>query len=144
GTFIADAKRVTQVLFNLIANAINYTRAGSRVRVSCARQGDDVVLSVSDEGPGIAPELQKMIFERFESHGEGAGQRGAGLGLAVVKSLVELHGGEVRLDSRPGQGTTVTCVFPISPDVARSRPHRPQPAEEPLPRDKDSAARADG
>lgn len=144
GTFIADAKRVTQVLFNLLANAVAYTRAGSRVRVGCARAGDDVLLSVADEGPGIAPELQKMIFERFESHGEGAGQRGAGLGLSIVKSLVELHGGEVRLDSRPGQGTTVTCVFPISPDVAKSRPRRPPAAKDALPGEADRAARADG
>jgi signal transduction histidine kinase len=108
------------------------------------RRGDDVLLSVADEGPGIAPELQKMIFERFESRGEGAGQRGAGLGLSIVKSLVELHGGEVRLDSRPGQGTTVTCLFPISPDVAKSRPHRPQAAEEARPDNQDRAARADG
>jgi len=114
------------------------------VRVSCLRRGDDVLLSVADEGPGIAPELQKMIFERFESHGEGAGQRGAGLGLSIVKSLVELHGGEVRLDSQPGQGTTVTCVFPISPDVARSRPQRPQLIEQERPGEEDKAARADG
>lgn len=144
GTFIADAKRVTQVLFNLLANAITYARAGSRVRVACTRRGDDVLLSVTDAGAGIAPELQTMIFERFESLGEGVGQRGAGLGLSIVKSLVELHGGEVRLDSQPGKGTTVTCVFPISPDVAKSRRHRSQAAQDAWTVEQDRAARADG
>lgn len=121
GTFIADGKRITQILFNLIANAIAHSPPGGRVRVACAREGDEVILSVADQGPGIAPELGDTIFERFESHAADGGQRGAGLGLAIVRSLVGLHGGEVRYVSSPGRGTTFTCLFPISPDVAARR-----------------------
>lgn len=121
GTFVADGKRITQILFNLLANAITHSPAGSRVRIACERRGDDILLSISDQGPGIAPELRDIIFERFESHAAAGGQRGAGLGLAIVKSLVELHGGEVRIESAPGKGTAVTCIFPVSPDVADMR-----------------------
>jgi signal transduction histidine kinase len=121
GTFLADGKRITQVLFNLLANAITYSQPGGRIAVSCTRKDDDVLIEVSDQGRGISPEKQALVFERFESEAPGSGQRGAGLGLSLVKSLVELHGGEVRLHSTPGEGTTITCVFPISPEAAGRR-----------------------
>lgn len=121
GTFLADGKRITQVLFNLLANAITYSQPGGRITVSCARKDDDVLLEVSDQGRGISPEKQALVFERFESEAPGSGQRGAGLGLSLVKSLVELHGGEVRLESVPKKGTTIICVFPISPEAAARR-----------------------
>jgi signal transduction histidine kinase len=73
-----------------------------------------VVFSVSDEGPGIPVEIKDRIFERFETHPLGSQHRGAGLGLSIVRSFVELHGGTVILDSDQGRGTTVICAFPTN------------------------------
>ncbi|HXK53326.1 MAG TPA: ATP-binding protein [Hyphomicrobiales bacterium] len=121
GTFLADGKRLTQILFNLVSNAISHSNPGGSISVTCSREDDEVRLEVADQGRGIPPEMQEVVFERFESLAPGAGQRGAGLGLSLVKSLVELHGGEVQLRSVPGQGTTITCIFPISPQAAARR-----------------------
>ena len=77
------------------------------------RDGDTMVLWVSDTGKGIEPEFQKQVFERFQARPTGGGHRGPGLGLAIVKSFVELHGGQVSLLSKVNKGTTVICRFPI-------------------------------
>jgi signal transduction histidine kinase len=71
-----------------------------------------MVFSVQDEGVGIPKEEQRRVFERFESRSQGSKHRGAGLGLSIVKSLVELHGGDMTLDSEPGRGTRITVRFP--------------------------------
>lgn len=71
-----------------------------------------MVFSVEDQGVGIPKEQQRRIFERFESRSQGSKHRGAGLGLSIVKSLVDLHGGDMMLDSEPGRGTKVTVRFP--------------------------------
>jgi signal transduction histidine kinase len=113
GTFEGDPKRVRQVLFNLLANAIGFSKPGVAVRVAARREGDDVVFRVADQGAGIAPEMIDKVFDRFESHSAGAHHRGVGLGLSIVRSLVELHGGSVSLQSAPGEGTVVTCRFPV-------------------------------
>lgn len=118
GRFVADAKRVRQVLFNLLSNAIGFSESGQTVTVSARREGEEVVFSVSDSGRGIAPEVRSRVFDRFESHTLGSGHRGVGLGLSIVRSFVELHGGTVSLDSTPGRGTTVTCRFPRVPNRA--------------------------
>ena len=111
---VADAKRVRQVLFNLLSNAIGFSRSGQTVTVTAERRGGDVVLSVRDEGRGIPPELIKRVFDRFESHTKGSAHHGVGLGLSIVRTFVELHGGEVDIKSAAGQGTVVTCTFPAS------------------------------
>src|SRR5690606_4512565 len=118
GRFVADAKRVRQVLFNLLSNAIGFSESGQTVTVSARREGEEVVFSVSDSGRGIAPEVRSRVFDRFESHTLGSGHRGVGLGLSIVRSFVELHGGTVSLYSTPGRGTTVTCRFPRVPNRA--------------------------
>jgi len=82
------------------------------VRLKVERQGSEVVFTVADEGRGIPAELKDRVFDRFESHTAGARHRGLGLGLSIVRSFVELHGGRVWLDSTPGRGTSVTCTFP--------------------------------
>jgi signal transduction histidine kinase len=112
---VADEDRVKQVLYNLLSNAIGFSEPGDRVRLACERVGAMIEFSVEDEGPGIPEEQQKRVFERFESRARGSKHRGAGLGLALVKSLVELHGGEVSLRSEPGRGTRVSVRFPESP-----------------------------
>ena len=112
GSFIGDERRVVQVLFNLLANAVGFSPADSTVVVSAERSDHSVVFSVTDSGPGIPPEVKDKVFEWFESHSQGSRHRGAGLGLSLVRSFVELHGGKVRMDSVVGRGTTVTCDFP--------------------------------
>ena len=112
GAFVGDKKRVRQVLFNLLSNAIGFSSSGQTVRLKVERQGSEVVFTVADEGRGIPAELKDRVFDRFESHTAGARHRGLGLGLSIVRSFVELHGGRVWLDSTPGRGTSVTCTFP--------------------------------
>ncbi|HEX6101678.1 MAG TPA: ATP-binding protein [Alphaproteobacteria bacterium] len=112
GAVHADERRLKQALYNLISNAVKFTPEGGRISLTVAREGADVVMTVADTGVGIAPEDQARVFNKFE-RGQGAhSQIGAGLGLALVKSLIELHGGRVELKSAPGEGTSVTCRIP--------------------------------
>jgi signal transduction histidine kinase len=115
GAFMADERRLRQILFNLLSNAVGFSPAGGTVRLRAARQTDAVTFSVTDQGPGIPPEMKHRIFERFESHPLGSQHRGAGLGLSIVRSFAQLHGGSVAIESEPGCGTTITCIFPIQP-----------------------------
>jgi two-component system OmpR family sensor kinase len=99
-----DAARLHQVLANLLANARTHTPPGTKVTTALTVDGDDAVLSVVDDGPGIAPEAQPEVFERFV-RGDSSRSRAAGstgLGLAIVAAVVDAHGGTVELDSRPG------------------------------------------
>jgi signal transduction histidine kinase len=112
GPLRADAKRLRQILFNLLSNAIGFSQPGQTIRVSAGRIGGEIRITVADEGRGIPAEVREKVFDRFESHSLGSRHRGVGLGLSVVRSIVELHGGRVELDSAPGQGTRVTAVFP--------------------------------
>lgn len=113
GNLRADGRRVRQVLFNLLSNAIGFSDAGQTVTLAAMRRGDEIVFKVSDRGRGIAPEALEKVFDRFESHSGGSRHRGPGLGLSIVRALVELHGGRVTIDSALGEGTTVTCIFPV-------------------------------
>lgn len=112
GSFPADGKRLRQVLFNLLSNAIGFSFPGQTVTLAALRREDRVVFKVSDRGRGIPPDVLEHVFDRFRSDSSGSRHRGVGLGLSIVKSLVELHHGEVRVDSAPGEGTVVTCIFP--------------------------------
>jgi len=121
GSIIADPKRVSQVLGNLLSNAIGFSAPGSSIRLGARRVGANLQLWVSDSGRGIDPEFQKRAFDRFQSRPLPGGHRGPGLGLAIVKSFVELHEGNVSLLSKPNQGTTVLCTLPIEgPKLAAS------------------------
>ena len=120
GSFVADEWRVRQSLFNLLANAVGFSPAGESIIFAAHRFKDAVVFSVTDRGPGIPAEVQDKVFDWFETHSLGSRHRGAGLGLSLVRSFVELHGGSVRLESAPGRGTTVICVFPVERAAARS------------------------
>ena len=112
GSFTADEWRLRQILFNLLSNAIGFSPPGAAIILTATRTPDAVVLSVTDRGPGIPPEAKEKVFEWFESDPRGSQHRGPGLGLTLVRSFVELHGGTVTIDSVLAQGTTVTCVFP--------------------------------
>lgn len=112
GDFVADERRIVQVLYNLLANAVGFSPPNSTVVLRARRNNASVVFSVSDSGPGIPEEVKDKVFDWFESHANGSRHRGAGLGLSLVRSFVELHGGKVYVDSVVGKGTTVTCEFP--------------------------------
>ena len=117
GTFDADGNRIKQVLFNLVNNSMTFTPQGRIVTVSAAREGDEIALTVADSGEGIAQGDQRAVFEKFRRSLDRR-KSGAGLGLSLVKSFVELHGGHVELDSVRGAGTRVTCWLPISQPAA--------------------------
>ena len=97
-----------------------FLAAGRAVTVSARRTEHSVVFAVTDRGPGIPPDVKDKVFDWFESHSNGSRHRGAGLGLSLVRSFVELHGGKVRVDSIVGKGTTVTCDFPIDQAAHRN------------------------
>jgi len=110
----ADSHRLEQVLMNLLHNAHKYTPAGGHVRLSWTKTGDDVLLKVADTGPGLAPEHQRRIFERFYrvDKARSRDQGGTGLGLAIVKHIMQRHQGAVWVESEVGHGTTFFCQFP--------------------------------
>jgi signal transduction histidine kinase len=120
GSFVADARRVRQILFNLLANAVSFSPAGSAITLVAERRGGDVAFSVIDKGPGIPPDVLERVFNWFETHSLGLQHRGPGIGLSLVRSFVELHGGSVAIASEVGQGTTVTCTFPTGAAAAAS------------------------
>ena len=109
---------MTQVLFNLVSNAIKFTPPGGSITLGARRNQSDVVFYVSDTGVGIPKDEQVRVFEKFERGSGAAGPQsgvGAGLGLSLVKSLVELHGGDVQLESSADEGTSVFCHLPMEP-----------------------------
>jgi signal transduction histidine kinase len=118
GSFHADGRRVRQILFNLLSNAIGFSAPGQTVTLAAMRRGDEIVFKVSDRGRGIPPEVLNRVFERFETYTGGSRHRGPGLGLSIVRALVQLHGGRVLIDSALNEGTTVTCIFPVAGAVA--------------------------
>jgi signal transduction histidine kinase len=108
-----DERRVRQVIFNLLSNAVKFTPAGGHVDVSTRQVNGEVRVSVADTGPGIASEDLERIFEEFQQTGTGLEQReGTGLGLALSKRLVELHGGRLWVDSELGSGSTFVFTLP--------------------------------
>jgi signal transduction histidine kinase len=119
GSFVADERRVRQSLFNLLANAVGFSPAGETVTLAAQRLKDAVLFSVTDRGPGIPADVQGKVFNWFETHSLGSRHRGTGLGLSLVRSFVELHGGAVTLESAVGRGTTVTCIFPLEQRALR-------------------------
>jgi signal transduction histidine kinase len=108
-----DERRIKQVIFNLLSNAVKFTPAGGEVDVSATRANGEVRVSVADTGPGVAPEDRDRIFEEFQQSETGVGLReGTGLGLALSKRFVELHGGRIWVESELGRGSTFTFALP--------------------------------
>ncbi|MDH3227293.1 MAG: sensor histidine kinase, partial [Thermoleophilia bacterium] len=119
-----SAGALEQVLDNLIANALEVAPPDTAVDLRAAREGEQIVVEVTDNGPGMAPEARAHAFDRFWRGGEG--QRGSGLGLAIVKSLVEADGGTVRLQAPPDGGLrvviTLVAEVPAPRIVAEGQP----------------------
>ena len=112
----ADPAQMERVFSNLIENAVKFSPAGTPVHVSASAAGERVTVRVSDEGRGIPPTARPHVFEPFfRIRG---GQAGSGLGLTIVKGFVEANGGRIRLDSRPGAGTSFAVSFPLVPQPA--------------------------
>jgi PAS domain S-box-containing protein len=113
----ADRERVTQMLINLVGNAIKYSPDGGPVTVTTTHEGDRVVLSVADEGVGIAADELVEVFDRYRRarSGQGRGITGTGLGLAIVREIARLHGGEVWAESTEGEGSTFHVSLPVVP-----------------------------
>jgi len=110
---LGDERRIRQVVFNLLSNAVKFTPEGGAIEVSAARLNGEVRVAVSDTGPGVAPEDRGRIFEEFQQTEAGADQReGTGLGLALSKRYVELHGGRIWVDSEVGEGSTFVFTLP--------------------------------
>ncbi len=110
-----DERRIRQVIFNLLSNAVKFTPAGGAVAVSSSQVNGEVIVSVADTGPGLAPEDHERIFEEFQQTETGVAQgEGTGLGLALSKQLVELHGGRIWVDSKLGRGSTFVFTLPAS------------------------------
>jgi signal transduction histidine kinase/HAMP domain-containing protein/predicted transcriptional regulator with HTH domain len=113
----ADERKFKQILLNLLSNAVKFTPDGGRVDVLARRENSNAVISVHDTGIGIAPEDQGTVFEEFRQvgHDYTKKQEGTGLGLALTKKFVELHGGTIWLESEPGKGSTFTFSIPMQP-----------------------------
>jgi signal transduction histidine kinase len=122
----ADPDKIRQILANLISNAVKYSPEGGRVSVTArAEPGrDQVTISVADDGLGIPADQVERIFDRFQRVDQPAtrGIRGTGLGLFIVRELVELHGGTIRVDSTVGRGSTFSVTLPAAPSPAPSAP----------------------
>ncbi len=114
GEIDADQRKVKQVLVNLLSNAVKFTPDGGRVGVRADQKNGEVTIAVSDTGAGIAPDELGLIFREFGQTASARGHEGTGLGLALAKRLVELHGGRIWVDTEVGQGTTFTFSLPAT------------------------------
>ena len=116
GIVRADERKVKQAVLNLLSNAVKFTPDGGRVEVQAHRNTGKVEISVRDTGIGIAPEDQQAVFEEFRQVGRDYTKKaeGTGLGLALTKRIIELHGGSLRLESALGKGSTFTITMPVS------------------------------
>jgi signal transduction histidine kinase len=119
GVVLADADRILQMLTNLIGNAIKFSPAGSTIRLSSKVQADRAVFSVRDRGRGVPKEKQELIFEKFQQvdASDSRLESGTGLGLAICRSIVRAHGGEIWVESEPGQGSDFKFFLPLAASV---------------------------
>jgi signal transduction histidine kinase len=111
----ADERKFKQILLNLLSNAVKFTPDGGRVDVDARRNGASLEVSVKDNGVGIAKADQEAVFEEFRQVGSDytTKHEGTGLGLALTRRFVELHGGKISLESAPGNGSTFTFTLPL-------------------------------
>ena len=111
----ADETRLQELIYNLLDNAVKYSKAGGTVTLRAEPEGDSVRISVTDQGMGISQNDLPRIFERFyrADKSRSSEQSGTGLGLSIVKHIAQLHGGSVKAKSEPGKGTTISVVLPV-------------------------------
>lgn len=116
---IADPDRLTQIIDHLLSNAINASPDGGEINIAAKFDSDGVAVSVIDQGAGIPEELKDKIFERFESGKAAESRKRPGLGLSIVKSFAELHGGDVFVEDANGRGAKITCRLPLQPHTSQ-------------------------
>jgi PAS domain S-box-containing protein len=109
-----DEERIRQVFFNLLSNAIKYSDSGGSVTVRAEKRPDELVFQVADRGIGMSPETVKHLFERFYRAEDNDGRGGTGLGLYIVRQIVEAHGGYIWVESRPNEGSTFSFNLPLN------------------------------
>ena len=138
----ADERACRQILINLLSNAVKFSDEGGAVTVSLRRHGNSLALSVSDSGIGMSSEVMGRLGEPFFQAQNGLARQyeGSGLGLSIVKGLVDLHGGTLSASSKPGVGTTVTVLLPINGPLTKSAETGPVTA---LPRLRDTTTHGD-
>jgi PAS domain S-box-containing protein len=149
GRFTADERKLKQILLNLLSNAVKFTPDGGTVSLKAVRQDEGVEISVIDTGIGIEPEFQQKIFDEFFQVGDPVQKHeGTGLGLAVTRKYIELHGGQIRVQSAKGQGSTFIFTLPVlstpekksAPTVTMLASHSPANAPQVLVVEDDPAA----
>ena len=114
---IADHLRITQVLTNLISNAVNFSPDGGKITISAETHDDFHEIRVIDQGPGISEDLVEVIFDRFETHAHDGARKGTGLGLSIVRGFIEMHSGSVRVENASPHGSCFICRLPIEPEI---------------------------
>ena len=113
-SIVADPQRLTQAVMNLTRNAVEHTREDDTVEIGASVNGRHTSIWVSDSGPGVQPEDERRIFDRFtRGRSRGVRYEGSGLGLAIVRAIAEAHGGRVELETRPGEGARFTITVPV-------------------------------
>lgn len=116
---LVDSAKIVQVLNNLIGNAVKFSPSGSRVSISVEEMGDSFLIRVADHGPGLQPEQMARLFTPFQQGQPGSwGEKSTGLGLVIVKRIVEGHGGDIWCESVPGQGATFFVAIPQQPPLS--------------------------
>jgi signal transduction histidine kinase len=135
-----DRDALKRAVANLLENAVRLAPAGSRIRLATGSEGDRAWIAVADEGPGIAPEDQAHVFDRFwrADKARSRADGGTGLGLAIVRQIVKSHGGEIRLQSKVGVGSSFVIWLPVTTpatatDLSPRTPEAPAPAPVPTP-----------
>ncbi len=120
----ADPGKLHQVLLNLTDNAIKFSERGMTIKFRIKQEGNNWHIAIVDQGVGIGPDKLPMLFERF-AQADGSRARaheGVGLGLVIARKLVEMHGGQLWLESELGKGTTAHVVLPVAPEILPAHP----------------------
>ena len=112
---VADDVRIGEVLTNLVDNAVKFSDDSTMIKIEVRRALNEVIISVTDEGIGIPPELHEKVFERFfQGNGRKTSRRkGTGLGLAICRGIIEAHGGKIWVESKPGRGSKFSFSLPV-------------------------------
>jgi signal transduction histidine kinase len=133
-TVVGDRDALKRAVANLLENAVRLAPAGSRIRLATGSEGGSAWIAVADEGPGIAPEDQEHVFDRFwrADKARARADGGTGLGLAIVRQIAESHGGQIRLQSKLGVGSSFVIWLPVAPASAAAEPSSRTPGPAPL------------